>query len=206
MATQQKKGLLVIISSPTGGGKDAIIKDLVKVFPNSTRLVTTTSRSPRPTDKEGETYYFISREDFETKIKEGYFLEYNDCVGNYYGTPKQYFKDTLAKYDIVFSNIDVNGKRSLDDLDVPNLSFFILPESLNSLKQRAEKRGGMTEEMIRDRIILAKEEIAKSKDYDYKVINFDGKLDETVEKIAEIIQQTLSSQGANNSGLTKNQQ
>lgn len=187
----KKEALFVIISSPTGGGKDAVIAQLINIFPNSIRLVTTTTRPPRPSDTEGVTYNFISRDDFEQKIKEGYFLEYNDCVGNYYGTPKEYFKDTLTKHSVVFSNIDVNGKHSLDTLGIQNLSFFILPESMESLKRRAEKRGGMTEQMIQDRIVLAQEEIEKSKDYDYKVVNYDNKLDQTVEQIAEIIQKHL---------------
>ncbi len=185
------KSLLIIISSPTGGGKDAVIARLLKMFPNSTRLVTTTSRAPRPTDKEGVTYHFVSPADFEKKIKEGYFLEYNNCVGNYYGTPKQYLADLLANHDLVFSNLDVNGKHSMDKLGVKNMSFFLLPENMEVLKQRAEKRGGMTEKMIQDRIRLAGEEIAQSRDYDYPITNYEGKLQQTTDNIAEIITRHL---------------
>jgi len=184
-------GLLIIISSPTGGGKDAVIARLLKIFPNSARLVTTTSRAPRPSDKEGVTYHFISPEDFASKIKEGYFLEYNNCVGNYYGTPKKYLNDLLQKYDLVFSNLDVNGKHSMDKLDVNNLAFFLLPESMAILRQRAEKRGGMTNKMIQDRIKLAAEEMAKSKDYDYQITNYEGKLRQTTDSIAAIIKKHL---------------
>lgn len=184
-------GLLIIISSPTGGGKDAVIAKLIKMFPNSARLVTTTSRPPRPADKEGITYNFISPTDFEAKIKQGYFLEYNNCVGNYYGTPKKYLEDLLSKHDLVFSNLDVNGKHSMDKLEVNNLAFFLLPESMEVLKHRAEKRGGMTEKMIQDRIKLGAEEIANSKDYDYQITNYEGKLQQTTENIAKIIQKHL---------------
>ncbi len=194
------KGLLIIISSPTGGGKDAVIARLLTMFPNSTRLVTTTSRPPRPTDKEGVTYNFISPADFEAKIKQGYFLEYNNCVGNYYGTPKKYLEDLLNKFTLVFSNIDVNGKHSMDKLEVDNLAFFLLPESMEVLKHRAEKRGGMTDQMIQDRIKLGAEEIAKSKDYDYQITNYEGKLQQTTENIAKIIQNHLK----NGLQLTKN--
>lgn len=188
----QKKGLLIIISSPTGGGKDAVIARLLKIFPNSTRLVTTTSRAPRPTDTEGVTYHFVSRPDFENKIKEGYFLEYNNCAGNYYGTPKKYLDDLLEKYDLIFSNIDVNGKHSMDKLEVKNLSFFLLPESMEILKHRAEKRGGMTDKMIQDRIKLAAVEIEQSKDYDYRITNYEGKLQETTDNIASLIKNHLT--------------
>ncbi len=189
------KGLLIIISSPTGGGKDAVIARLLTMFPRSTRLVTTTSRPPRPSDKEGVTYNFISPEDFENKIKEGYFLEYNNCVGNYYGTPKKYLEDLLENYTLVFSNLDVNGKHSMDKLGVENLAFFLLPESLEVLKHRAEKRGGMTEKMIQDRINLAGEEIAQSHDYDYPVTNYEGKLQQTTDNIASLIQNHLKNNG-----------
>ncbi|MEK7131397.1 MAG: guanylate kinase [Patescibacteria group bacterium] len=184
-------GLLIIISSPTGGGKDAVIACLLKIFPNSARLVTTTSRPPRPTDKEGITYNFISPKDFADKIKQGYFLEYNNCVGNYYGTPKKYLENILKKYSLVFSNIDVNGKHSMDKLGVNNLAFFLLPESMEVLKQRAEKRGGMTNKMIQDRIKLGAEEIAKSKNYAYQITNYEGKLDITVATIALLIKNYL---------------
>lgn len=195
------KGLLLIISSPTGGGKDAVIARLLKIFPNSTRLVTTTSRAPRPTDKEGVTYNFVSAKDFELKIKEGYFLEYNNCVGNYYGTPKKYLSDLLSKHTLVFSNLDVNGKHSMDKLGVKNLSFFLLPESMEILKQRVEKRGGMTSKMIQDRIKLASEEINRSKNYDYPITNYEGKLQETTDNIAAIITRHLK----NNRAIDKTQ-
>jgi guanylate kinase len=184
-------GLLIIISSPTGGGKDAVIARLLKMFPRSTRLVTTTSRAPRPSDKEGVTYHFISPENFKNKIKQGYFLEYNNCVGNYYGTPKKYLENLLKNYSLVFSNLDVNGKHSMDKLGIKNMSFFLLPENMKILKQRAEKRGGMTNKMIQDRIKLASEEIAKSKDYDYPITNYEGKLQQTTDSITEIIQRHL---------------
>ncbi len=189
-------GLLIIISSPTGGGKDAIIARLLKIFPKAARLVTTTSRQPRPSDQEGVTYHFISPAEFETKIKADYFLEYNNMVGNYYGTPKKYLQKLLAENDLVFANLDVNGKQSLDKLGIKHLSIFLLPESLEVLKQRVMKRGGMTNEMIEARLRLGAEEIEKSKDYDYRVTNYEGKLQETAEKIAEIIK--------DNPGLTKN--
>lgn len=186
-------GLLIIISSPTGGGKDAVIARLTKIFPNSARLVTTTSRPPRPTDQEGVTYNFISREEFAEKIKQGYFLEHNNMVGNYYGTPKQKLNDLLQTHDLVFSNLDVNGKHSLDKLGVKNMSIFLLPESLEVLKKRAEKRGGMTKQMIADRLKVAETEIKAAEKYDYKITNYEGKLPETIDKIATIIK-----------GLTKN--
>lgn len=185
-----KQGLLVIISSPGGGGKDAVLNELLKKFSSSVKMVTTTSRKKtRPTDIEGQTYYFISREDFENKIKENYFIEHNDCVGNYYGTPRKYVQDLLDSHKLVFAVLDVNGKHSFDRAGINNLSIFLLPDSMETLRIRARNRGGMTEKMIDDRIKLGEEEIEKSKDYDFRIVNAEGKLEETVAELAKIIRQ-----------------
>ncbi len=191
MTSNQPSGLLVILSAPAGGGKDTMIRALLKIIPNSAKLTTTTSRSKRPHETEGIDYFFVSREDFEQKIKAGYFIEYNNCAGNYYGTPKKYLADLLAKSPVIFSSLDVNGKQHMDNAMVKNLSIFLLPDSLEYLKERARHRGGMTEKMIEARIKLAQDEIAHSKGYDYQIINENGKITETAEKLAKIIQDTI---------------
>lgn len=187
----KKSGLFIIISSPTGGGKDTVISEILKIIPNSQRLVTTTSRLPRPTDKEGLAYHFISREDFEQKIKEGYFLEYNNFADNYYGTPKIHLAEMLEKNECVLSNLDVNGKHSMDTLGIKNTSIFLLPENMETLIKRAQARGGITQEMIDKRIQIAEQEIAQSKDYDYQITNYEGKLDQTVAAVAQIIRKHI---------------
>lgn len=187
-----KKGLFVIISSPGGGGKDTVIAELLKKFPNSTRLVTTTSREPRPGEIPGVTYNFISKDEFEQKIKDGFFLEYNNCVGKLYGTNRTTLENALETHDIVFSNIDVNGKHSMDKAGIEHISIFLLPENVEVLRKRAEKRGGMTEEMIKERLELGEKEIRSSEDYDHRIVNKEGKLAETVAKVAQIIEQKLA--------------
>lgn len=186
-----KQGLFVIISSPTGGGKDTAIAELLKIFSNATRIVTTTSRTPRSSDKKGGTLNFVTREDFEQKIKDGYFLEYNNFADNYYGTPKEQLKKSLKKYDLIFSNIDVNGKHSMDKLGIKHLSIFLLPENLDILKKRAKARGDITQDMIDKRIKIAKQEIIQSKDYDYRIINYEGRFEETIHTIADVIKMAL---------------
>ncbi len=181
------KGLLIIISAPSGNGKDAVIEALLKIVPSSTRLITTTSRPPRPGNIEGVDYYFISKEDFENKIKNEEFLEYNFYAGNYYGTEKKILEDNIKKNKAVFLNIDVNGKHNLDKAKVKNLSIFLLPDSLEILKNRIRQRGGISEELIEERIKTAKYEIENSLDYDYRIVNENGKLDETIDKLAKII-------------------
>jgi len=181
------KGLLVVISSPSGGGKDSVINALLKILPSSVRFVTTTSRSPRPGNKNGVDYFFVSKERFEQGIKNQEFLEYNVYSDNYYGTEKKRLAEALEKYDLAFTQIEVNGKRNLDKANVPHLSIYLLPENLDILRKRIERRGGLTSAQIDDRLRIAKEEIEKLSDYDYRIVNKDGKLEETVAEAAKII-------------------
>ncbi|MBU0546219.1 guanylate kinase [Patescibacteria group bacterium] len=195
MNTQNKQALLVIISSPAGGGKDSAIRRLLKILPNSAKLVTTTSRAKRPRDIEGGDHFFISKEEFEKQLQQGQFLEYNITDNKYYGICKNYFKKLQDNNDIILAPIDVDGKKHFDDLRIPHLSIFLLPNNMDTLRERARRRGGMTEEMIENRIRLGYEEIERAKDYDYKLVNHDGKLDETVDNIAKIIKERLVGKG-----------
>jgi len=183
-----KQGMLVVISSPSGGGKDSVINALLKIMPNSARFVTTTSRPPRPGNKDGVDYHFISKEQFEQGIKNDEFLEYNVYSENYYGTDKKYLEQDLAQNDLVFTQIEVNGKHNLDKAHVSHLSIYLLPDSLENLRKRIKNRGGLTDAQIEDRLKIAKEEIEKSFDYDYRIVNTEGKLAETVQNVAKIIQ------------------
>ncbi len=181
------KGLLVVISSPSGGGKDSVINALLKILPNSARFVTTTSRPPRPGNKNGVDYFFVSKERFEEGIKSQEFLEYNVYSGNYYGTEKKRMDEALKQFDSAFTQIEVNGKHNLDKASVPHLSIYLLPENLEVLRKRIERRGGLTSAQIDERLRIAKEEIEKSVDYDYRIVNKEGKLEETVAEAAQII-------------------
>lgn len=189
------QGLLVIISAPSGGGKDAVIAELVKKFPNSNRLVTTTSRAPRPGEREGINYFYISADEFKRKIANDEFIEYNFFAENYYGTEKVILNKFLSNYDVVFATTEVNGKHNLDKLKINNVGIFLLPESLEILKNRIEKRGGTSAKSIKERLTLAKKEILDSKDYPYHVVNKDGKMPETVKKIEDIVHKELAKRG-----------
>lgn len=180
-------GLLVVISSPSGGGKDSVINALLKRFADSVRFVTTTSRAPRPGNVEGVDYHFISADEFRNKIENGEFIEYNFYAENYYGTERQRLDQTLAEHKLVLTQIEVNGKRNLDKARIPHLAIFLLPESLDELGNRIRRRGGLTETAITERLRIANAEIQASADYDYKIVNAQGKLEETIDKIAEII-------------------
>ncbi len=185
------QGLLVIISSPSGGGKDAVIKAALKKIDHAARLVTTTTRQMREQEKNGLNYFFINREEFEKKIKADEFIEYNLYADNYYGTEKKVVQDTLNKYSVVLTNIDVNGQKSFSRLKIPHISIFIVPDDLETLYKRIKKRGGTDEKLIKKRLEIAKEELKQAKNYDYQVVNYEGKMNETVDKVVDIIKSEL---------------
>ena len=183
------RGILVLISSPSGGGKNSVIRKLIDHIDDAVQFVTTTTRDRREGEINGTDYHFISRNVFEKKIEAGDFVEYNDYAGNLYGTEKEKLDASLKEHNILFSQADVNGKHSLDKLDIPHLSIFLMPESMDVLRERIINRGGVSEEKMHERLQIAEEELETSKDYDVRVINKEGKLDETVDEIAGIIEE-----------------
>jgi guanylate kinase len=183
MMAQKETGTLVLVSAPSGGGKNAIIRALLDRFTGAVQLVTTTTREKRPGEKEGVDYYYISKEEFKKKLADGEFVEYNEYADNFYGTQWQHLHEALATHKIVFSQAEVHGKASLDRLDVPHISIFLLPESLDVLKERIEERGGTSKESLAMRLETAKAEIQSSEMYDFPIVNKDGYMDKTIDAI-----------------------
>jgi len=186
-------GKLVIISSPSGGGKDTVISALLKKFLNSAKLVTTTTRLPnRQGDKNGVTYYFVDKTNFEQKIKNQELVEYNVYADNYYGIEKKELENKLKKFDLVFSNVDIHGRRHLVEAGFKNLSIFLLPDKLETLEKRIKNRSSVSESELKSRIETAKSEITAAKEYDFKVVNQDGQLPKTIDNVAKIIQDYIT--------------
>ncbi|OGH59505.1 MAG: guanylate kinase [Candidatus Magasanikbacteria bacterium RIFCSPHIGHO2_01_FULL_33_34] len=181
------KSIFVVISSPSGGGKDTIIAKLMNIFSGSVKLLTTTTRDKRPGDVSGINYNFISKESFEKKIKNNELVEYNNFNGNYYGIEKEILAKTLANNRLVFTNIDVNGRANLKKSGVDHLSIFLLPDSIDVLENRIRERGGVEESELKKRLKIAKKEIKMANKYDYKVVNKEGYLDMAVKEIEKII-------------------
>lgn len=181
------KGLLVIISAPSGAGKDVVIDRLVKKLDDAVVYVTATSRKPRPGEIEGTHYYFYSPEKFREEIEEGNFLEWSMVHGEFKGVRRDVLGETLQNHKIVIVKPDPQGMRKIKSQLPEALTIFIMPPSVESLRRRLTTRGTETAEQREIRLRNAEIEMAAAPEYDYVVVNEDGKIDETADQIAEII-------------------
>ncbi len=181
------KGLLVIISAPSGAGKDATIERLVHKLDDAVVYVTATSRKPRPGENHGTHYYFYSPEKFREEIEAGNFLEWSMVHGEFKGVRRDVLGDTLRDHKIVIVKPDPQGMRKIKSQLPEALTVFIMPPSVDALQRRLVMRGTETPEQLQVRLRNAEIEMAASPEYDYVVVNEDGKIDETVAQIAEII-------------------
>ncbi len=182
-----KQGLLVIISAPSGAGKDTIIKRLLKALPGSALYVTATSRPARPAEVQGRDYYFYTPEKFREAIEEGLFLEWSMVHDDYKGVRQDALAETLRQHDVVIVKPDPQGMRKLKAKLAEALTIFIMPPSIESLRRRLTKRGTESPESLELRLRNAQIEMAAAPEYDHVVVNEDGKVDDTVNKIKNVI-------------------
>ena len=186
MIKTKTKGELIIISGTTCAGKDTVVKKVLEKNKNVTLAVSYTSRDIRPVEKEGVDYYFVTKEQFEEKIKNDEFLEYAQVhYGAYYGTPKKEVIDLLNEGKDVILVIDVQGAQIIKEQFPETLLIFILAPSMTEIKKRLIARGTETKEQIIDRFKTAYNEINEVNKYNYVVVNDD--LDNWVDKVNSII-------------------
>lgn len=179
------KGGIFIISGPSGSGKDTLLKELFKKFPEIKFSISSVTRDMREGEKEGEKYNFISRSKFEEMIKNDELLEYNVYVGNYYGTPKKPVIQAVDKGEDIVIEVDVNGAKNIRSKLPQAISIFIMPPSFEELERRLSDRGTETKEAIAERMNSALSEIKRALEYDYIVVNDD--IDIAVQDIIQII-------------------
>jgi len=170
ITTKMSKGLLIVVSAPSGCGKGTILSEILKddKFYYS---VSATTRNPREGEVNGVNYHFITKADFEERIKNNAMLEYAEYCGNYYGTPKKEIEEMREKGKNVLLEIEVQGAMKVRDICPDAVFIFILPPSVAELERRLRKRGTETDDVIAERVSQAKGEIAFAEKYDYVVVN-----------------------------------
>lgn len=181
----KKRGQLIVISAPSGSGKDTVAKEVLKTNKNAWISISCTSRSPRPGEINGKDYYFLTKEEFLQKIDEDKFLEYAEYAGNYYGTPKDVIDEKLnAGIDVILV-IEIQGALKIKEKLSDTIFIFILPPSMRELKRRLDNRNTETKEAMFKRFQTAYQEINTVNKYNYVVIN--DVVEEAAKKVNAII-------------------
>ncbi|WP_314584172.1 guanylate kinase [Paenibacillus terrigena] len=165
------KGLLIVLSGPSGVGKGTVCTALRKKMPNLIYSVSATTRQPRMGEEEGVNYFYKSREQFLDMIEHNQLLEYAEYVGNYYGTPRDFVEQTINEGKDIILEIEVQGALQVKKSFPQGVFIFLLPPSLDELKDRIKGRGTENETIIDHRMSVAEEEINMIEYYDYAVVN-----------------------------------
>ena len=179
------KGVLAVVSGFSGAGKGTVMKALLKEYDDYALSISVTTRSPRPGEEDGREYFFRTREEVEKMIAEEQLLEYAEYVGNYYGTPRFYVEDMLARGKNVILEIELQGAMQIKQKNPEAVMVFITPPSFEELKNRLIGRGTETEEVINSRLARAAEEAEEMDKYDYIVVN--DQVEDCVHRLNQII-------------------
>ncbi len=182
---KNKAHFLIILSAPSGGGKSTILNEILRKLDDIDYSVSYTTRTPRGEEQNGIHYHFVTEDEFQTRISAGDFLEHACVFGRWYGTSISYIKSRLNAGRHVIMDIDVQGAAQISDTDIPYVKIFILPPTMQVLRDRLIKRNTDTMEEIDKRLMIASQEITQICRYDYLVINDD--LDQAVDEVACII-------------------
>jgi guanylate kinase len=182
------KGLLIIVSGPSGAGKGTICKELIQRDESIVVSVSATTRAPRNAEVDGKSYHFITKQMFESMIENGGFLEYAEVYDNYYGTPKDFVIEKITNGENVLLEIDIQGALQVKQKYPEGIFVFVLPPSMETLKNRIVGRGSETPESLEKRMSSAYQEIEQIKNYDYFIVN------DTVEQSTDVLQAIITAE------------
>jgi guanylate kinase len=182
------RGLLIIVSGPSGAGKGTICKELIQRDESIVVSVSATTRAPRNAEVDGKSYHFITKQMFESMIENGGFLEYAEVYDNYYGTPKDFVIEKITNGENVLLEIDIQGALQVKQKYPEGIFVFVLPPSMETLKNRIVGRGSETPESLEKRMSSAYQEIEQIKNYDYFIVN------DTVEHSTDVLQAIITAE------------
>lgn len=181
-------GLLFVVSGPSGAGKDTLVDALRARMPRLRYSVSATTREPRPGEREGEHYFFLTKEEFEKRKEAGGFLEWREYNGHLYGTPRDFVERTLTEgYDLIMKP-EVNGALAIKRAFPQAVLIFLLPDRFSHLRARLLARRTETNEEIARRLAIAHQEVKFIRDFDYIVINEERRSEEAVRDLQAILQ------------------
>ncbi|MGM0471364.1 MAG: guanylate kinase [Bacillota bacterium] len=183
--TMYEEGKLIILSGPSAVGKGTVIEALMSEYQDISYSVSVTTRCPRPGEKDGVDYFFVSKDKFKEMIDCDEFIEWAKVHGNYYGTPRKYVQNRLANGQDVILEIDTQGANQVKKKCRQGVFIFLAPPSLEELESRIQKRGADSEQSIELRMENASEEMERAENYDYIVVN--DQVSRAVKKLKSII-------------------
>ncbi|MBE9175238.1 guanylate kinase [Synechocystis salina LEGE 06155] len=179
------KGQLIVLTGPSGVGKGTLVQLLLERHPHWFLSISATTRSPRAGEEDGQSYYFLSKEEFQTWIGEEKLLEWAEYAGNYYGTPRQPVEAQIAQGKTVLLEIEVLGARQIKQTFPSARRIFILPPSVEVLEERLRGRGSDSETAIAKRLAQAQQELQAATEFDHQLVNDD--LDRALHRLIDLI-------------------
>ncbi|MBO5411824.1 MAG: guanylate kinase [Clostridia bacterium] len=181
------KHVLMAVSGPSGVGKGTIVKTLVKRRADVVESVSCTTRAPRQGETHGKEYFFLTKDEFLTRLSQDDFLEYDEHFGNYYGTPKSFVEETLKEKSVILE-IDVVGALRVKEKFPETVLVMIVPPSVEELKSRLQGRGSETAEEIENRLSRLSYELSQQDKYDYVIVNDD--LEKAIQDVESVLDGT----------------
>jgi guanylate kinase len=185
--TAERTPLLVVLSGPSGAGKDAVLDEMARRGQGFHRVITCTTRPPRENERDGVDYFFVTEADFDALIAEGGLLEHAAVYGHRSGVPRQQVLDALRRGLDVYVRTDVQGAATIKRLAPGAVLVFIAPASLDELEERIRARGSDDEERVQRRLKTAHEEMTRRGEFEYVIVNEPGRLEATADRLLEVL-------------------